>query len=173
MTPSADAPLVLVVEDYDDAREMYAAYLRLDGFRVEEAGDGVEALRLAAALAPDAIVMDLSLPVVDGFETIRRLRQAAGHERHSHRRAERVPGGAGAGRRLERLRREAVHARRADWRGASRAGGRAGRQSIVNSKQPGVTSSRWRSGKKRLVGDRSPAPRNCTVRILSPVASYT
>ncbi len=78
MTPAADAPLVLVVEDYEDAREMYAAYLRLDGFRVEEAGDGAEAVRLAVALAPDAIVMDLSLPVVDGFETIRRLRAEPG-----------------------------------------------------------------------------------------------
>jgi two-component system cell cycle response regulator DivK len=74
MTPPPDAPLVLVVEDYDDAREMYAAYLRLDGFRVEEAADGAEALRAVADRAPDAIVLDLSLPVVDGFETIRRLR---------------------------------------------------------------------------------------------------
>jgi len=75
-TPAANAPLVLLVEDYDDAREMYAAYLRLDGFRVEEAADGAEALRAAAALAPDAIVLDLSLPVLDGFETIARLRGA-------------------------------------------------------------------------------------------------
>jgi two-component system cell cycle response regulator DivK len=78
MTSPADAPLVLVVEDYDDAREMYAAYLRLDGFRVEEAADGAEALRVAAALAPDAIVMDLSLPVLDGFEAVRRLRGEPG-----------------------------------------------------------------------------------------------
>ena len=69
-TPS----LVLVVEDYTDAREMYAAYLRLAGFRVAEAGDGVEAIQLASELEPDAIVLDLSLPRLDGWEAIRRLR---------------------------------------------------------------------------------------------------
>jgi CheY-like chemotaxis protein len=65
---------VLVVDDYQDAREMYAEYLQFSGFRVAEAGDGAEALEKAFAMLPDIILMDLSLPVVDGWEATRRLR---------------------------------------------------------------------------------------------------
>ncbi|HXH05641.1 MAG TPA: response regulator [Vicinamibacterales bacterium] len=68
------APLVLVVEDYEDAREMYAEYLRFSGFRVAEAANGYEALEQAAALAPDIILMDLALPRLDGWEATRRLK---------------------------------------------------------------------------------------------------
>jgi two-component system cell cycle response regulator DivK len=74
MTRLDRSPLVLVVEDYADAREMYAAYIRLAGFSVAEAGDGVEAIRLAAELEPDVVVLDLSLPRLDGWGVIRRLR---------------------------------------------------------------------------------------------------
>ena len=74
--PPADVPgpLVLVVEDYADAREMYAASLRLDGLRVAEARDGDEAVRMTAELLPAVVVMDLSLPALDGWEAIRRIR---------------------------------------------------------------------------------------------------
>jgi two-component system cell cycle response regulator DivK len=68
------APLVLVVEDYQDAREMYAEYLRFAGFRVAEARNGVEALEKASALSPDIILMDLALPRMDGWEATRRLK---------------------------------------------------------------------------------------------------
>lgn len=67
-------PLVLVVDDYEDAREMYAEYLVFSGFRVAEAKNGVEALEQAFALSPDVILMDLSLPVMDGWEATRRLK---------------------------------------------------------------------------------------------------
>jgi two-component system, cell cycle response regulator DivK len=67
-------PLVLLVDDYQDAREMYAEFLRLSGYRVAEASDGEEALRQAAELAPDVILMDVSLPVLDGREATRRLK---------------------------------------------------------------------------------------------------
>jgi two-component system cell cycle response regulator DivK len=67
-------PLVLVVDDYQDAREMYAEYLRASGFRVAEAASGVEAVRKAGELAPDVILMDLSLPGLDGVEATRRLK---------------------------------------------------------------------------------------------------
>ncbi|WP_338869140.1 response regulator [Myxococcus stipitatus] len=67
-------PLVLVVDDYDDAREMYAEYLEFSGFRVAQARNGQEALDQAFALAPDIILMDLSLPVIDGWEATRRLK---------------------------------------------------------------------------------------------------
>ena len=67
-------PLVLVVDDYPDAREMYAEWLRVCGYRVAAAGTVGEALELAHDLAPAAILMDLSLPGVDGFEATRQLK---------------------------------------------------------------------------------------------------
>jgi two-component system, cell cycle response regulator DivK len=67
-------PLILVVDDYQDAREMYAEYLEFSGFRVVEATNGAEALLKAGELMPDVILMDLSLPVIDGWEATRRLK---------------------------------------------------------------------------------------------------
>jgi CheY-like chemotaxis protein len=71
------APLVLIVEDYADAREMYAESLRMAGFRVAEADTGVGALAQAHHLGPDVILMDLSLPGMDGWEATRRLKSDA------------------------------------------------------------------------------------------------
>ena len=70
--------LVLVVDDYKDTRELYAEYIRMSGIDVETAADGFEGIEKAILLRPDAIVMDLSMPHLDGFETVRVLR---GHER--------------------------------------------------------------------------------------------
>ena len=67
-------PLVLVVEDYQDAREMYAAYLSFSGYRVAEATNGVEAIEKTVELMPDIILMDLALPKMDGWEATRRLK---------------------------------------------------------------------------------------------------
>lgn len=67
-------PLALVVDDSDDERESYAVALRLEGFTVEEARDGQEAFHKAVELIPDIIVTDLAMPIMDGWETIRRLR---------------------------------------------------------------------------------------------------
>jgi two-component system, cell cycle response regulator DivK len=72
--PAGPSPLVLLVDDYADNRAMYARYLVHAGFRVDEATNGVEALDKAGALQPDLIVMDLSLPVMDGWEATRRLK---------------------------------------------------------------------------------------------------
>ena len=66
--------LVLVVEDYQDAREMYAAYLQFSGYRVAEAANGLEAIEKTHALMPDIILMDLALPKMDGWEATRRLK---------------------------------------------------------------------------------------------------
>jgi two-component system, cell cycle response regulator DivK len=66
--------LVLVVEDYQDAREMYAAYLQFSGYRVAEAANGIEALEKTRELMPDIILMDLALPKMDGWEATRRLK---------------------------------------------------------------------------------------------------
>ncbi len=66
--------LVLVVEDYQDAREMYATYLQFSGYRVAEATNGLEAIEKAHELMPDIILMDLALPKMDGWEATRRLK---------------------------------------------------------------------------------------------------
>src|SRR5918992_2526188 len=74
MEKSNTEPLVLVVEDYQDAREMYAAYLTFSGYRVAEATNGVEAVEKTIELMPDIILMDLALPRMDGWEATRRLK---------------------------------------------------------------------------------------------------
>lgn len=74
MTNAPREPLVLVVEDYQDAREMYAAYLQFSGYRVVEATNGLEAIERATELLPDIILMDLALPKMDGWEATRRLK---------------------------------------------------------------------------------------------------
>jgi CheY-like chemotaxis protein len=72
-----EQPLVLVVEDYQDAREMYTAYLQFSGFDVAEAGNGLEAVEKAQELLPDIVLMDLALPRMDGWEATRRLKSDA------------------------------------------------------------------------------------------------
>ena len=67
-------PLILVVDDYQDAREMYAEDLQVSGFRVAEARNGNEAVTQAFELKPDLILMDLSLPGMDGWEATRVLK---------------------------------------------------------------------------------------------------
>ncbi|MEP6918101.1 MAG: response regulator [Acidobacteriota bacterium] len=67
-------PLILIVEDFEDAREMYRDYLEFSGFRVETACDGREAIEKAQALSPDLVLMDLSLPGIDGWEATRLLK---------------------------------------------------------------------------------------------------
>ena len=74
-TGNSTLPLVLVVDDYQDAREMCSEYLTFSGFRVCEARDGFEALEKAFELRPDVILMDLSLPGMDGWEATRRLKK--------------------------------------------------------------------------------------------------
>ena len=69
-----DRPRVLLVDDYPDAREMYSEYLEFSGFDVVEAANGLEALQRATETSPDIILMDLSLPVMDGWEATRRLK---------------------------------------------------------------------------------------------------
>lgn len=71
---TARKPLVLVVDDFADNREMYSEYLAFSGFEVIEAKNGKEALDAAQERLPDIIVMDLSLPVMDGWEATRRLK---------------------------------------------------------------------------------------------------
>ena len=74
MTSDPLKPLILIVEDFEDAREMYRDYLEFSGFRVETARDGREGIEKAQALCPDLILMDLSLPGIDGWEATRLLK---------------------------------------------------------------------------------------------------
>ncbi|MBI1873000.1 MAG: response regulator [Acidobacteria bacterium] len=74
MTPVADSRLVLIVDDSVDTRDMYAEFLTFSGFRVAQASNGFEAIEIAAKILPDAVLVDLSLPGLDGWEVIRRLR---------------------------------------------------------------------------------------------------
>jgi two-component system, cell cycle response regulator DivK len=74
MTEAAKKVLVLVVDDFTDNREMYSEYLTYCGFDVLEAKNGKEAIEMAQAKQPDIIIMDLSLPVMDGWEATRRLK---------------------------------------------------------------------------------------------------
>ena len=74
MTGSTRKPLVLVVDDFADNREMYSEYLSFSGFDVIEARNGKEAVDAAQERQPDIIIMDLSLPVMDGWEATRRLK---------------------------------------------------------------------------------------------------
>ena len=66
--------LVLLVDDCQDTRELYAEYLELSGFDVKEAEDGIVAIDEAVRVRPDVIVMDMSLPKLDGREAARQLR---------------------------------------------------------------------------------------------------
>ena len=66
--------LVLLVDDCQDTRELYAEYLELSGFDVKEAADGIVAIDQAVRVRPDVIVMDVSLPRLDGHEAARKLR---------------------------------------------------------------------------------------------------
>ena len=72
------SPTILVVDDEPNIVELVRLYLRSEGFQVESAGDGREALEKAAAVHPALIVLDLMMPEVDGWEVTRRLREA-GH----------------------------------------------------------------------------------------------
>jgi DNA-binding response OmpR family regulator len=68
---------ILVVEDDPSVAEVVGRYLEREGFVVERASDGRQALGLAVASVPDLVVLDLSLPGVDGLEVLRRLRTLA------------------------------------------------------------------------------------------------
>jgi len=71
-------PVILVVEDDDDIRELVSFSLEDEGYRVEQAADGMHGLEMAEELKPDLIVLDLMLPGMDGLSVCRELNRKAG-----------------------------------------------------------------------------------------------
>ena len=76
-------PTILVAEDSPDSREMMQILLQMKGYKVVAADNGVHALEVATKKKPDAVLLDLQLPVMDGLDVTRNLR--------SHPRLKRVP----------------------------------------------------------------------------------
>jgi len=74
MRKNTERPSVLLVEDYEDNRMMMKQLLELSGYRVFEATNGAQAIKLARLEIPDLILMDLSLPQVDGLSATRQIR---------------------------------------------------------------------------------------------------
>lgn len=68
-------PVVLLADDFDDAREMYAEYLQFAGIDVVTAASGEEAIRLAIDRRPDLILMDIRMPGMTGTKAMRTLRE--------------------------------------------------------------------------------------------------
>lgn len=75
--PQDDTLLVLVVDDDLDARRIYAEYLRSKGWTVVTAADGRKGIEKANDLKPDMVVLDLSMPRVDGWTVLTRLRESS------------------------------------------------------------------------------------------------
>ncbi len=73
-----DSPLVLVVEDEAEIREMLAYLLEMSGFVVLQARDGAEAIERAVSAHPDAILMDVAMPNMNGLQATRILRAGSG-----------------------------------------------------------------------------------------------
>jgi CheY-like chemotaxis protein len=80
MAPSSPAdtgptnPVILIAEDHPDSRDALQTLLQVHGYRVTTAADGREAVERAAAEVPDLILMDIMMPIMDGFEATRTLR---------------------------------------------------------------------------------------------------
>jgi DNA-binding response OmpR family regulator len=72
----ASTPTILVVDDEPNIVELARLYLRSEGYNVEAASDGREALEKIASLHPSLVVLDLMMPEVDGWEVTRRLRES-------------------------------------------------------------------------------------------------
>ena len=76
-TQRGGPPLILLIDDYLDAREMYSDYMRFVGFRVTACANADLGLRAALAEIPDLILMDAGLPGLSGWDAVRLLKQNA------------------------------------------------------------------------------------------------
>ena len=73
--PTDRAQTVLIVEDNEDNRIVYSTMLRHFGFAVDEAENGAEGILKARSNLPDVILMDIAIPLVDGWEAVQRLKK--------------------------------------------------------------------------------------------------
>src|SRR5260370_27978604 len=69
-----DRPLVLIIDDGCEARDLYTAYFEFHGFATQAAEDGFAGIEAALSLVPDAILLDFSMPGMDGGEVLRRIK---------------------------------------------------------------------------------------------------
>lgn len=67
-------PIILLAEDHDDTRGVYSLILRHFGFQVEEATNGLAAVEIARSTQPSLVLMDIGLPVLDGWQASRMLK---------------------------------------------------------------------------------------------------
>lgn len=74
-TPSPQSPLILIVDDDMFMRKILVRYLERENYRVVEASDGMEALKLYEERQPDMVLLDAMMPVLDGFECCSRLQK--------------------------------------------------------------------------------------------------
>lgn len=77
MSVTPNGKHILIVDDYEDALDIWSIYLQSVGFRVSTAIDGASAIAKAKSLLPDLMVLDLELPGISGFEVARTLRADA------------------------------------------------------------------------------------------------
>jgi CheY-like chemotaxis protein len=77
----AAAPTILFVDAVREEREAAVRSLHAHGYVVEEASDGAQAVRQARKRLPDVVVMDVSVPYIDGIEATRRIRALGGAKR--------------------------------------------------------------------------------------------
>lgn len=75
---ASEQKTVLVADDYDEVRVVTRRALESFGYRVVEASNGLETVKVAQAETPDLILLDLSMPAMDGFATIHQLRKLLG-----------------------------------------------------------------------------------------------
>jgi CheY-like chemotaxis protein len=78
METASSQQTIMVVDDFDDTRLVIKTWLERKGYRVIEAADGLEAVRLARRASPDLIIMDIEMPKLDGLAATRQIRKDDG-----------------------------------------------------------------------------------------------
>jgi excisionase family DNA binding protein len=78
VSPPAEGPLVLIVDDDERLREYVRINLEAEGYEVREAGSAEEGLSALGERSPDLILLDVMMPQVDGWETLRRIQEHTG-----------------------------------------------------------------------------------------------